>query len=183
MRILTARIRRMTGRYCFQFVSPHPGGYPIPIHPRSLSIPVRGGVPNPALDGGGTPIQPWMGGYPNLGWGGTLSPGGYPDPALDGGGTPTLDRGVPQPWMGGYPISRGVPRSSLGQGGTSTLDRGVPRPWMGGYPNLGRGVPHPMSGGVPPSARNSKHLLWLRGGRCASCVHAGGLSCCALFSV
>ena len=30
-------------------------------------------------------------------------------------------------------------------------------------------------GGTPP--RNSKKLLWLRGGRYASCVHAGGLSC------
>ena len=28
----------------------------------------------------------------------------------------------------------------------------------------------------PPTPRNSKHLLRLRGGRCASCVHAGGLS-------
>ena len=47
-----------------------------------------GSYPDPALDGGvtqsslgqgGTLIQPWMGGYSNLGW----------------GGTPTLDRGVP----------------------------------------------------------------------------------------
>ena len=30
--------------------------------------------------------------------------------------------------------------------------------------------------GTPPP-RNSKDLLWLRGGRYASCVHAGGLSC------
>ena len=29
----------------------------------------------------------------------------------------------------------------------------------------------------PPFPRNSKDLLWLRGGRYASCVHAGGLSC------
>ena len=29
----------------------------------------------------------------------------------------------------------------------------------------------------PPPPRNSKKLLWLRGGRYASCVHAGGLSC------
>ena len=28
-----------------------------------------------------------------------------------------------------------------------------------------------------PPPRNSKDLLWLRGGRYASCVHAGGLSC------
>ena len=31
--------------------------------------------------------------------------------------------------------------------------------------------------GPPPPIRNSKKLLWLRGGRYASCVHAGGLSC------
>ena len=29
----------------------------------------------------------------------------------------------------------------------------------------------------PPPPRNSKKLLWPRGGRYASCVHAGGLSC------
>ena len=33
--------------------------------------------------------------------------------------------------------------------------------------------------GTPP--RNSKDLLWLRGGRYASCVHAGGLSCYFFF--
>ena len=31
--------------------------------------------------------------------------------------------------------------------------------------------------GTPPHPRNSKKLLWPRGGRYASCVHAGGLSC------
>ena len=34
-----------------------------------------------------------------------------------------------------------------------------------------------------PPPRNSKKLLWLRGGRYASCVHAGGLSCCLLFTI
>ena len=50
----------------------------------------------------------------------------------------------------------------------------------GGVPGLrsGGGVPHLRSGGVPVvPPRISKHLLWLRGGRYASCVHAGGLSC------
>ena len=37
--------------------------------------------------------------------------------------------------------------------------------------------------GTPPPPRNSKKLLWLRGGRYASCVHAGGLSCLELFLV
>ena len=31
--------------------------------------------------------------------------------------------------------------------------------------------------GPPPLPRNSKKLLWPRGGQYASCVHAGGLSC------
>ena len=34
--------------------------------------------------------------------------------------------------------------------------------------------------GTPPP-QNSKKLLWLHGGRYASCVHAGGLSCCVVF--
>ena len=117
---------------------------------------------------GGYPIQPWTGVYPIQPW-----MGGYPN----------------QPWMGGVPdpaLDRGYP--NLGQ-------RGYPIPCLGGYPNLGWGVPHPMSGGVPhlrgggypipcprgvpwvPPHQNSKHLLQLCGGRCASCVHAGGLSC------
>ena len=92
--------------------------------------------------------------------------GGVPNPALDGGGTPI------QPWMGGYP------NPALDGGG-------VPQPWMGGYPNLGQGG-YPISGGYPipcpggypryPHPQNSKHLLQLHGGQCASCIHAGGLS-------
>ena len=35
----------------------------------------------------------------------------------------------------------------------------------------------------PPPPWNSKKLLWLRGGRYASCVHAGGLSCCYIILV
>ena len=35
----------------------------------------------------------------------------------------------------------------------------------------------------PPPPRNSKDLLWLHGGRYASCVHAGGLSCTSIFSI
>ena len=110
-----------------------------------------GGVPNPALDGGGYLIQPWTGGVPD-----PALDGGVPNPALDGGGvcTPTLEGGVPHL-------------------------RGVPQPWMGGYLISGR-YPIPCLGGeyprYPPH-RNSKHLLRLHGGRCASCVHAGGLSC------
>ena len=93
---------------------------------------------------------------------------------------------------GGYPIpihpcpGRGGTRSSLGWGGGGGYliqpwtGGGVPQPWMGGWYPISGGVPHPMSRGipwVPPPARDSKHLLRLRGGRCASCVQAGGLSC------
>ena len=35
-----------------------------------------------------------------------------------------------------------------------------------------------VEGPPPPPPRNSKKLLWPRGGRYASCVHAGGLSSC-----
>ena len=105
-----------------------------------------------------------------------------------GGSRSSLGRGgyLIQPWMEGYPIQPwmgGVPQPWMG---------GYPIPCPGGYPNLGRGgiphlggVPHPMSGRGTPgtqSHRNSKHLLRLRGGRCASCVHAGGLSCYRCFS-
>ena len=117
----------------------------------SLSTLGGGGTRSSLGRGGGRyPIQPWTGGYPNLGWGRGSTPSHV------WGGTPTLDRG-------------GTP--SHVWGGTPTLD--------GGVPHL-RGVPHPMSGGSTPGTppnRNSKHLLRLRGGRCASCVHAGGLSC------
>ena len=108
---------------------------------------------------GGYPIQPWMGGYPIQPW-----MGGYPIQPWTGG-TPTLDRG-------------GTP--SHVWGGTPTLDGGVPHPMSGGVPHLRGGrYPIPCPRGVPwvPPHRNSKHLLRLCGGQCASCVHAGGLSC------
>ena len=147
--LITARIRRMTGGYIF-----------------SLSTLFWGeGVPDPALDRGGT--------RSSLGWGGTrssLGQGGVPDPALDRGGTQSSLGwgGYPiQPWMGGYPIqpwTRGVPnpaldrggsRSSLGQGGYPIQPwRGVPNPALdGGVPNpaLDRGVPQPWKGGYPIS--------------------------------
>ena len=107
------------------------------------SIPRRGG--------GGTRSSLGGGSRSSLGWGGTRS-------SLGRGGV------LIQPWMGGYPnLGWGVPHL-----------QGVPQPWTGGYPISGEGVPHLQ---VPPPPRNSKQLLRLRGGRCASCVHAGGLSC------
>ena len=62
----------------------------------------------------------------------------------------------------------------------------LPRPGMGTSPDLEWGTPprpgtgyHPKCeirwGTPPPTDQHSEHLL--RGGRYASCVHAGGLSC------
>ena len=132
-----------------------------------------------------------MGGTPCCWWGGTpfqVWAGGYLIPGLDlGGVTPSCSWGVPpsrirtgvppvQDWMG-YPLSK------IG--------------WVLLHPRLD-GVPPPSkTGWVPPSSKTgwvpslsktgwgtslhqetdqqSEHLL--RGRRCASCVHAGGLSC------
>ena len=76
-------------------------------------------------------------------------------------------------WGGGIrsQVRGGGTRSHVWGGGTRSQGRGVPGLMSGG-------VPHLRSGGVPVvPPRNSTHLLWLRGGRYASCVHAGGLSC------
>ena len=90
--------------------------------------------------------------------------GGYPARSSQGG---TLARGVP--WLGGYP----------GWGGT--LAGGYPGwgvPWLGG--TLGG----TLAGGVP--CRGGTHIgqhreYLLHGRRYASCIHAGGLSCCWVF--
>ena len=109
----------------------------------------------PHLRGGGdTPSQ--------------VSGRGVPHLRSEVGGTPSQVRGVPHVWGGGTP-SQGVPHACE-----------VPHVWAG-TPCLGGGG-YPMSGGgypisPPPhcAEQHSEHLL--RGGRCASCVHAGGLSC------
>ena len=123
------------------------------------------------MPGGGTPSQVWGRGYPISGLGGgTLARSGW------WGG------GYPIPCLGGYPISglgRGYPISGL-VGGTPCL--GGPHLRSRGVPHV-QGVPHVWLGGNPISApppphcteQHSEHLLC--GGRCASCVHAGGLSC------
>ena len=89
----------------------------------------------------------------HLDWGGGVSQQGLdggkgvPQPGLDGGG------GVPQPGFdGGW-----YPSQAWMVGGTC----GTPWPGLDGVP--------------PPHHKHSEHLL--RGGRYASCVHAGGLSC------
>ena len=90
---------------------------------------------------------------------------------------------------GGYPIQLaggGVPRPAPGGGVPHPAGRGG-----GGYPiQVGGspGVPPPAGGrppGVPPPGWRipppPRLGYLLRRGRCASCVHAGGLSCCCCF--
>ena len=144
-----------------------PGGVPCQVQP--------GGVPWPgAYPGRGGTLAggvPWLGGrYP--GWGGTLA------------------RGVPWlgevPWLGGYPgwggtLAGGVPWPGAVPWLGGTLAVGVP--WPGGYPGWGG----TLAGGVPcwwgctQLGQHREYLL--HGGRYASCVHAGGLSCvCKLWA-
>ena len=108
--------------------------------------------------------------------------GRYPIPGLDlGGDTPSRSgqwgRGtLSQVWMmGGTPLQPALdgvpppPRSAL-DGVTPCQD------WMGTTPTArtGWGIP-PELDGVPPLHPG---LDGVRSGRYASCVHAGGLSCC-----
>ena len=111
------------------------------------------GVPRSQVQAGGTP-------FPSPG-------GGYSFPGLEWG-TPHLDlrRGYPPP-----------PHLNLGRG-TLQLDLGK------GYPLPGPPTPTsrsgPRMGGYPQPEQHSVYLL--RGGRYASCVHAGGLSCLTMLS-
>ena len=116
--------------------------------------------------------------------GGTPSQVGVPHPRLE----------VPRPKLGGTPsqVQTGGTPSQVGEHLIPGPDGGYPgvpptmtglgtphRDWMG-YPPImtGWGNPPPptMTGwGTPPHHHHSKHLL--RGGRYASGVHSGGLSC------
>ena len=134
------------------------GGYSILPHGRGR------GIPHHSRDGGMVPpSSPNRGGYP-----GVL-------PCQQDGGTPPLTR-----W--GYPPSArwGTPCSDLGWGYPPIRKDGGTPYWEGcGTPpfRTGWGTPPP-----PPhqeTEQHSDHLL--RGGRYASCVHAGGLSCLSLF--
>ena len=115
------------------------------------------------------------GGYPaRSSWGGTLAGGGTqsgtpPQPGQDGG----------VPWPGGY-LTGYPPGGYPGWGGPWS---GTP---LGGYPGRGgtlvRYPPRPgqdgggtLLGGGTQVGQQKEYSL--HGGRYASCVHAGGLSC------
>ena len=99
---------------------------------------------------------------------------GLPQPGQDGGvGTqPSPDRGVPQPGQdGGYhsqgwgtPPIQGWGIPPVQRWGTSSSRDGVPPP-----------IPHPEMG--TPSSVGQQVEYLIRGGRYASCIHAGGHSC------
>ena len=149
------------------------GGVPCPRSGWEYPIPGLdwGGVPHPRSElGGGTLSQVWMR-VPHPGSGQEV-----PHPKSRGGGIPS------QVWtQGGTPskIRMGVPPSvETGWGCTPHpgLDGDTPSVETGwGYPP----TPSKSGWGTPPPRQETdqhrEHLL--RGGRYASCVHAGGLSC------
>ena len=101
--------------------------------------------------------------WPGLARGGTPCPGGTLSLL---GGVPTL--GTPsQTWLGGipHPCWWGTPARS---------DRGGGTPWQGW------GTPHPPKEEYPLPRTGQQMEYLIRRGRCASCVHAGGLSCSIL---
>ena len=115
--------------------------------------------------GGGYPARSSQGGYP--GRGGYPGQGGYPAAGVPWSGTPPQpgqDGGVP--WPGGYP-ARGVPWS-----GTPPARSG----WGGTL--AGGGTLLPCWGRGTQVGQQKEYSL--HGGRYASCVHAGGLSCISL---
>ena len=200
-----AYVVRREGNSFTLFVCPHLGGYPYPIMLCNISQNAMGqrGVPCEVQPGGGTlarggtqsgtpPSQVRMGGYPGWGvpWSGT-PPGGVP-----WSGTPP---GVPSqvpPWggtlAGGYP-GQGGTQSGIPLGGYP--GRGVPSqvppppgqdggvPWPGGWGYPGQVPPRPGQdggGGYPAGGGTQvgqQKEYSLHGGRYASCVHTGGLSC------
>ena len=178
--------------------SPLRGGYPIPglawggVTPCQVWLQ---GYPILGLVGGtqGNPLTRSGWGTPaDLGWGPPRPGMGYPPQTWDGVPSspwtwdgipphngektdipkykyylpsyyPGLAGGVPHPRFGrGYP---GYPLTRSGWGTPPDLGWGPPGPGMG-YPSR-------PGMGYPP--QHSEHLI--RGGRYASCVHAGGLSC------
>ena len=149
------------------FVSPHLGGG-TPVRSRGW------GVPHPRSGCGGTPSQVWP-----VGWGVPIPglAGGVPHPRSRGRGYPIpgLDGGYP-----GYPPTRsgqGTPLTRSEWGTPPDLGWGPPWTWDGVPPSsdLGWGTLLDLGWGTLLDLGHSEHLL--RGGRYASCVHAGGLPC------
>ena len=152
--VFTARIRRMTGGYIFTLcVSPHldGGGVPGP----------GGGVPNPAMDGGGgSQVSDFLGGIPGL--------------RFSGGGSSVSIKGKI------FDTRFGLIHVQTGK--KLFVEGPPPPPVKGKIFDTRFGLIHVQTGEKKillrdPPPPNSKKLLWLRGGRYASCVHAGGLSC------
>ena len=127
------------------------GGYPGPVPPEGGDPgPVPPPPPPPPGGGGGVPGS---GTPPPPGGGGTQVR--YPPPGGGGGG--------------GYPGP--VPPPPPGGGGGGVPGSGTPPPPRG-YPGQ---VPPPPGGGGTRVGQQKEYSL--HGGRYASCVHAGGLSC------
>ena len=165
--LVTARVRSTREGNVLTSVCPsihpsvcHRGGYPYPIMLCNISQnamrqqggPVRyppGGVPRPPQGVPGPPL--------GCTW---TPPGVYPDPP----GVPGPPRGIRGP---GTP--RGGPGSGTPPGGVWGLV-----PPQGGV--RGPVPPGGVPGQVPPLRPGQKEYS-LHGGRYASCIHAGGLSC------
>ena len=132
------------------------GGGGVP-HPRSRHgrHPIPGYPPHLA---GGTPSQIQVGGYPILDPGRGVPAQGTPLPGM---GAPAW--GTPPHLAGGTPCL-GYPPLLPGRGAPA---QGTPPPTWQGVP----------AQGTPPPQQEQHSVYLLRGGRYASCVHAGGLSC------
>ena len=130
-----------------------------------------GGYLHPSNDGGrGDYIYPADQGVPPSGQQGV----GYSHPA--NGGTASFLMGVPPFFpIGGYTLVK------TGWGTALSILAGNTPP----SPSRLDGGTHPLAGldGVPSSCQETEQQSerFLRGGRYASCVHAGGLSCYWLF--
>ena len=139
----------------------------------------------PPSRSGGTPIQvpvqhrgvSWGTGVPpsSAGWSQVRRGGKVPIPGHDGGGLPW---GTPMGYTIQVPGQDGdVPQGTPPSPGWGSPSRSQVR--LGYPPSAGWGLPPPsvpgQDRGVPRLEQYGVYLL--RGGRYASCVHAGGLSC------
>ena len=154
--LITAHVRSTTGRLCFDtcvsiHLSVHRGG--AQVQPGGVRSRRRGGGVRSSRGGG--QVQTGASGPDG---GGQVQPvGGGGQVQLAGGGSgPAGGGGQVQPARGGWSGPTG--------GGEGS--------------GPGRGGSGPAGGGVGGSAKIGQHREYLlHGGRYASCVHAGGLSC------